>query len=160
MFQEWYKLTNDKGQENNARIRIGIQYIYDQGLFFENLIKSKEEERSEIEKELRVKEDILHLTSVPFEYIFNPEKFQEEKKETMIFWDSNGIVGKAMESFRSFIGPKVDVAEKFLEEKASGIIIKNINWQTISQICCLLYLGMSTLATFSREDFMNVTIYK
>jgi hypothetical protein len=63
MYQAWFDLTDANGRPSPGKIRLGIQYIYDQVRLFETLIQRKEDECRVIDEELKKTEDILNKTS-------------------------------------------------------------------------------------------------
>lgn len=63
MYQAWFDLLDASGRPSPGKIRLGIQYIYDQVRLFETLIQRKEEECRGIDEELKKTEEILDKTS-------------------------------------------------------------------------------------------------
>ena len=63
MFQNWFPLQDASGNPSKGKIRLGIQYIYDQVKLFDTLAQLKEEDLKNLTDELQRTEDILEKTS-------------------------------------------------------------------------------------------------
>lgn len=172
MFQKWFELKDASGNKSSGRIRLGMQYIHDPVRLFETLIKMKEEEHKVLSDELGKSDQVFKKTSgkslfchviifslAPFESLVYPDEEQlegNEKKEGLISWELPPVITGTFATVQTAIGSKVAIAEKILEFQVKNIAIGKMDWATITQISALIYMFLSTIALFSREDFINV----
>ncbi len=63
MITEWVPLVSQDGRQSRGRIRLGIQYIFDQALMLDTVIKRREEEKDTLMTELTSTQKILDITS-------------------------------------------------------------------------------------------------
>lgn len=63
MITEWVPLVSTDGGENRGRIRLGIQYIFDQAMMLGSVIARREEEKKTLTEELASTQKILDTTS-------------------------------------------------------------------------------------------------
>ncbi len=63
MLTEWLTLSSADGKQSRGRIRVGIQYIYDQVKMLESTIRQREEEKQTHLAELTTTQRVLDTTS-------------------------------------------------------------------------------------------------
>jgi hypothetical protein len=149
MITNWISLTSANEQEGYGRVRLGIQYIYDQVKFIELIMDKKNEEFRIANEEYDRTRNILRETYEPFDILI----FEEAQREVVSAPDplltALGPISAALEK-------PLEVAEDYVTSKARGLRPASMKWSQLFTIGTLVYAVLSSLIAFHRQDMVNV----
>lgn len=149
MNTEWFDLISSTGKPA-GKIRLGIQYIYDQVKLIDTIMEKRQEERDFHLKDLEESYDALKQTSTPFELLIGPAKgssAQNLNNEPTAFDEA---FDKVATTFYKGIMP----IEDYVVDNAKNL--QTTQWGKFAQIGSLIYALLSLLIAFTNEDFINV----
>ncbi|OMJ96329.1 hypothetical protein SteCoe_65 [Stentor coeruleus] len=136
LHEDLLEIKAKNSEKTQGKILISLQWIYDLPLYLDKLIA---------EYESALKEDKLELDSL--------EAYMKELLAPI-------KISQLPEWIKS--NQKIEVIEKVVSEKVNNLFEKtlgnSIKWQKMTVISIYLFLGLSLLAMFFREDFFNVRI--
>lgn len=148
----WKVLYDENNRETSGRLRVGVQYIYDEEKFYSSEIARKKNETEKIESELKKLSEYTNLISNPFEIIINQEQSVGSQRV------SSGILGKSQEIL---INKEKGRVEKYFDiiEKMMRLYIEIDKVRSKINLILWVFFALSFLTAFLREDFINVIIY-
>ena len=156
MITEWIPLTSADGKSGKGKIRIGIQYIFDQVRLLDTVIRKREEEYKALSEDLQNTQDVLTTTSTPFDLMTNIERIGKSQEIVMEKMPSpfTAVVGKV----KTAISSQVGAAESYISTTVRTLRPPNMKWAQLAQFSGIVYAVLSCFAAFGKEDFINVLL--
>lgn len=151
MNTEWFDLISPTGNPA-GKIRLGIQYIYDQVKLIDTIMEKRQEEREVHLKDLEASYNALKQTSAPFELLIGPAKnstAQNLNNEPTVFDEA---FDKVATTFYKGIIPIEDYVV------GNAKTLQTTQWGRFAQIGSLIYALLSLIIAFANEDFINVLL--
>lgn len=148
MRTEWLELTSPE-ELPAGRVRLGIQYIYDQVKLIDTVVEKRKEEREFHLKDLEESVNALRLTSAPFELLIGPMKGTgtQTHSDPTAFDDA---LDKVATTFSRGIAP----IENYVVDHAKAL--PATPWRKVALVGSLVYVFLCFVIVFANEDFVNV----
>ncbi len=161
MITEWIPLASADGKPGRGKIRVGIQYIFDQVRLVDTVIRKREEEYKAFSEDMQNTQEILNQTSTPFEILINPNYTVPVAKrpfstETMLAEKGPNPLTAAFGKVKNAVSDKVGAAETYISTTVRDFRPPGMKWTQVAQIAGITYAILACLAAFAKEDFINV----
>jgi len=156
MITEWIQLTSADGSQPRGKIKVGVHYIYDQVLLLETLLDKRQEERKQLDDDLKYTQDTLDKTSGPFELLINPNYNVKTQEVVTEATPGKGLVSATFGKVHDIVSEKVGAAEMIIGGKANAIKPPGMKWAQVTMYVAFLYAFLSGIVAFAKEDFLNV----
>ena len=149
MITSWVPLTSRDEKPGYGKIKLGIQYVYDEVKFTELIMDKKNEEYTVANDEYERTMNVLKETYEPFSILI----FEETQKKVEVAPDPLltvfGPIGAALEK-------PLEAVEDYVTSTARGLRPANMRWSQLFIIATLVYAIFSSLVAFHRQDMINV----
>jgi len=152
MNTEWYDLISSNGNKV-GRIKVGIQYIYDQVKLIDAIIEKRSEDRDFYLKDLEESQDILKFASAPFENLIRLDKGVSGQSN-----NDPTIFEEALDKIAATIYKGITPIEDYVVNNAKTLPTAVSQWGLIAQTGSLTYALLSLIIAFTSEDFINVLL--
>ena len=158
----WKPLYDEKEKETPGRLKIGVQYVYDQTKLMETQFAKNMQDIVETETELStIANSFLRLTRMLsfneylgiFDVIVMRDEIELRTETSELIKEWRGKIKSSPRKQQRMIGVLADMTEEFLQQRIPVEKIKQHAY-----ILIWIYFGLSILSTFFREDFLNVRL--
>ena len=152
MITEWIPLTSVNGNKGYGKIRLGVQYIYDQVKFMDAYIDKREEEYKNVYEENEYTKNNLKETFEPFNVIIH------EEEEPKLSNDTNSQGMNTFDQIGVVLDKPLEITEDFLIDKVSYLRPSGMKWIQLFKISGIAYGILAILISFHNTNVINVRL--
>ena len=149
MITSWLSLTSLDEEAGYGKIKLGIQYVYNEVKLTELIMDKKNEEFTIVNSEYERTMSILNETYEPFGILILEETQKKVEAAPDPLLTVFGPIGAALEK-------PLEVVEDYVTSTARGLRPANMKWRQLFIIGTLVYAIFSSLVAFHRQDMINV----